>query len=425
MAHQVALTVVADIQPDEYERLSRLLESMGNGLANGSVLDFGQLSGVHFGRVLVLDEDRDLRGEVIPACLLLMTEADAPLDGHMRELATIAGEGLDELFGGCEGYPAAGGRTPEARLGFLVRRRVPEAAVYVNTIGRTRNQIEGEAALRNAIEAFLDETPERWEGVDATQVRATVQEHVRDEPSLRWALGPPERPSLRWRLANAFDLVALPLVALLLLPAAIVAAPVFILLLRLHERRDEAPHIKPTPEHARALAELEDRASHNAFTAVGLVKPGPFRRLTIVALLRGADWATRHVFPNGDLAGVKTIHFARWVFLNDKRRVIFTSNYDGSLESYMDDFIDKVAWGLNGVFSNGVGYPRTNWLVLDGARDEWHFKDHLRRHQVPTPVWYTAYPDLTAANIGNNASLRAGLSGSASEADAREWARRL
>ena len=49
---------------------------------------------------------------------------------------------------------------------------------------------------------------------------------------------------------------------------------------------------------------------------------------------------------------------------------MFASSYDGSLESYMDDFIDKVAWGLNAAFSNGVGYPKTNWLVADGATDE-------------------------------------------------------
>ena len=77
-----------------------------------------------------------------------------------------------------------------------------------------------------------------------------------------------------------------------------------------------------------------------------------------------ASYATRHVFNRANLAGVKTIHFARWVFLDDQRRLVFASNYDGSLESYMDDFIDKVAWGLNAVFSNGVGYPRTSWLVL-------------------------------------------------------------
>ena len=118
---------------------------------------------------------------------------------------------------------------------------------------------------------------------------------------------------------------------------------------------------------------------------------------------------------------MKTIHFARWVFLDGKRRMFFASNYDGSLESYMDDFIDKVAWGLNLVFSNGVGYPRARWLVFGGARDELAFKDYLRVHQVPVRVWYSAYGDLTALNIAQNERLRAGLR----DGDALEWVQAL
>jgi len=91
----------------------------------------------------------------------------------------------------------------------------------------------------------------------------------------------------------------------------------------------------------------------------------------------------------------------------------------------MDDFIDKVAWGLNAVFSNGYGYPRTNWLVRDGAKDEEAFKDYLRVHQVLTPVWYSAYPDLTAANVENNARIRSGLYGDMTSEEAAAWLRRL
>ena len=78
--------------------------------------------------------------------------------------------------------------------------------------------------------------------------------------------------------------------------------------------------------------------------------------------------------------------------MNNDRSLLFASNYDGSLESYMDDFINKVAWGLNLVFSNGMGYPTTRWLIKDGAEQEQKFKYSLRRHQLPTQVWYKAYP---------------------------------
>jgi hypothetical protein len=142
-------------------------------------------------------------------------------------------------------------------------------------------------------------------------------------------------------------------------------------------------------------------------------------------VLYAINYVTRHVFNRGNLAGVKTIHFARWVFLDGKRRVIFASNYDGGLESYMDDFIDKIAWGLNIVFSNGYGYPRARWLVDDGARDELAFKDYLRLHQVPTRVWYSAYGRLTSANIANNERIRAGLRGADGREAAERWLRAL
>ena len=73
----------------------------------------------------------------------------------------------------------------------------------------------------------------------------------------------------------------------------------------------------------------------------------------------------------------------------------------------MDDFINKVAFGLNVVFTNGVGYPRTRWLVLDGAKDEQKFKYFIRRHELPTEVWYNAHPGLTAVELERNSHIRA------------------
>jgi len=119
---------------------------------------------------------------------------------------------------------------------------------------------------------------------------------------------------------------------------------------------------------------------------------------------------------------VRTIHFARWVFIDERQRIIFLSNYDGSLESYMDDFINKVGFGLNLVFSNGIGYPRASFLVGGGSSDERKFKEYLRRHQIPTQVWYKAYPGLTAADLERNLRIRQGLEATAlAEPEAREW----
>ena len=245
------------------------------------------------------------------------------------------------------------------------------------------------------------------------------------DSALSWASRPPAPPSILFRLKETLHLVAVPLLLLILLPLIIPAFVVWLVLLRIHELNDTALDMKLDDAHVQELAALEDHVTQNQFSAIGYIKPGWFRHITVLTLLMAVDYAARHVFNKEDLAGVKTIHFARWVVLDEQRRVIFASNYDGSLESYMDDFIDKVAWGLNAVFSNGVGYPKTNWLIFNGAKDEQAFKNYIRVHQLPTQVWYSAYDYLTALNIANNARIRSGIAGDMSEAEAEEWLRLL
>jgi len=419
--HQVALTLAAHVRLGEAEALGQLLETMGNGLANGSVVDVAALDGVHFARFVLLEETADLRGEPLPATLLYMVDLDVPREQHLGELVDLAGEGVDRLFGHCEGYPEA--PTREQRLDYLRRHRIKEQAFYVNTVGRTARQIGREAELRDRIEAFLDSRDD-LRGRDPAEVRKAVREHVESDSSLKWALRPPAGLDLRFRLRELAHMIGMPLLVLLLSPLVLLALPFFAIVLRIRERRDPAPHVKPPPELVQELAALEDHVAINPFSAIGFVKLGWFRRLTLRTVLVAIDYVTRHVFNRENLAGVKSIHFARWVALDDWRRVIFTSNYDGSLESYMDDFIDKIWWGLNIVFSNGYGYPRARWLLFDGAKDELAFKDYIRLHMAPTRAWYAPYGRLTNANIANNAKIRAGLRGTGAD-DAKRWVEAL
>jgi hypothetical protein len=421
MPYQRSLTIVAPVREGAERDVESLLATMGDGVANGSVIDFGALDDVHFARLMMVPADTGQSGERLPANVILLSDVDVPVEAHLEQLVEAAGAGIDQVFGHCESYPE-GEPSGRERLDYLRGHVAPEAARYVNTSGRTVRQIRQEAELRDAVDAFLDDHPGRgWDGRDPEGVRRAVREFVAQDPELAWALEPAERPSLAARAREKAHLVAVPLLTLPLVPILLVAAPFYALLLRLHEKRDESPHVQPDEERVHRLAALEDHVVQNPFTAVGQVKPSRFRRLTLVAILFYLDYAARHFFNRGDLSGVKTIHFARWVFIDGKRRMFFASNYDGSIESYMDDFIDKVAWGLNVVFSNGVGYPRTSWLVRGGAWDELAFKDYLRVHQVPTGVWYSAYDRLTAHEIQQNERIRAGLRGG----DARKWVQSL
>ena len=114
---------------------------------------------------------------------------------------------------------------------------------------------------------------------------------------------------------------------------------------------------------------LEDHDVTNQFSAMGDAQARLVPPLTLDLRAAGSCSTTPRATSTRTaiLARVQTIHFARWVLLDDKQRLLFASNYDGSLESYMDDFINKVALGINVVFSNGVGFPRTR-LAAPGRR---------------------------------------------------------
>ena len=425
MSHQVALTIIARIKPRETGNIKQLLKGMSNDAAQNDVIPFGKFSTIHFARFVLLDESIDLHGAVIPAALAFMVECDAPLHRLLLELVDMSGAGLDKIYSHCEGYPVDDAITSAQRLAYLRAHMVKAQAFYVNTVGRMVQQIRQKSQLRNAIQSFLDSAQQDWSSHSALEVRAKILAYIRSERVLNWASTPPAQPGSVFRLKETLHMVGMPLLLLALLPVLILVLPIWLLLLRIHELSDAAPAIKPDDAHIRELENLEDFVAQNQFSAIGYVKLGWFRRLTVLGILLAANYGVRHIFNKENLAGVKTIHFARWVVIDEQRRVIFASNYDGSLESYMDDFIDKVAWGLNAVFSNGVGYPKTNWLIFDGAKDEQAFKDYIRVHQIPSQVWYSAYDNLTALNIANNAKIRAGLYRHMSEAVAEEWLRLL
>jgi hypothetical protein len=340
-------------------------------------------------------------------------------------MVRLAGERLDQLFDRCEGYPEPARRDNRSRYRYLRDHDRPAAAFYVNTTGRSVRQVREEAKLRDAIERFLDASGCEWGRMSATEARRAIVEFVGRCDDLAWAREPePPRP-IRERLDDAVNFATGIGLVTLAAPFLALASPALAFMLRRRERTDPAPRLIPTDAHRELLASVEDIHPQNQFTAAGQLKPGRFRRYTAAGVLWAVNFGIRHFYNRGVLSGVRTIHFARWVFFDDHRRLLFASNYDGSLENYMDDFIDKVAWGLNAVFSNGNDYPRTSWLVLDGARDELAFKSYIRTRQLPTPVWYSAYPDLTTVNIENNAAIRAGLSGSMDEAAAAAWLRRF
>ncbi|OUL98030.1 hypothetical protein [Variovorax sp. JS1663] len=432
MTPQSHFVVVAAIAPGREAGLRKLLDGMNQkpGLADraNAVLPFGDFPRLHFARLAVLGdatmgnlEEFGLPRPRLPTYLVFMGDCDGPADALLAEMVQHAGQGMRRIFSHCRGLDVR-----DDLLDWLLDHDRPVAAPYVNRIGRTVQQIREESALQQALAARVPRGM-RDAAVDPLALRRDLLNFVRTEQAAgRLLLTPPAPTPRGWWIGNALHALALPAAALLLSPLVVLSLPVVLWLLRRHETRDPEYCPRPDPEAVREMQELEDHDLSNSFTALGAVKPGWFRRMLVQVLLWLIAWACRHVFGRGHLARVRTIHFAHWVFLDNKTRVLFASNYDGSHEAYMDDFINKVAWGLNLVFSNGFGWPRTAWLIHQGARRELPFKYYQRGHQLPTQVWYKAYPGLTLSDLERNRRIREGFDRvGMSDAEALAWLRLL
>lgn len=192
------------------------------------------------------------------------------------------------------------------------------------------------------------------------------------------------------------------------------------------EASDVPRDVEQSIEHSQDILQRENAPGYvqNHMFAVSRLKPGRFRNLLLRFVYRGIE-ALAGSFRPGHLADIGTIHFARWVKLPGTNRLLFFSNYDGSWESYLEDFITKAHQGLTAVWSNTKDFPRTKLLINDGATDGARFKRWARRQQRPTQFWYSAYPDLTAQRIRTNAHVRAGIASTRSESAAKAWIERF
>jgi hypothetical protein len=315
MPHQVALTVWARIVPGLTDDLDGLLRSEGAAL-----LPFDRLAGVHFARLLIVDD-----GEREPGLLLTM-DVDAPLERRLRDLVDLGAEGLDRVFCHCEGYPPPDSLVPASRLSYLRARLVDVTVFYAHVVGRSLDQVQQESRLRAAIEDHLDRTEADWPGRDAREVRQAIRSFVEGEPSLRWALAAPPAPEPGFRWRERLHMVAVPLALVLLLPLLVPAVLVWLAWLRFHEMRDPAPDVALDPRRLDELRDREDYGPQNQISTLSPIKPGAFWHLTAwVFLAVVANYISRHVFTRGSLSGLRTVHFARFLVLGRPRRVLFTS----------------------------------------------------------------------------------------------------
>lgn len=224
----------------------------------------------------------------------------------------------------------------------------------------------------------------------------------------------------------AAKIVLTPIVALIA-TALIVAALVtlFLLAVRRTEQRDTSFEARASLDKMYDILRSEDLPGYaqNHVFATAMLKPGMFRTFLHAFGLWAAKMAVTHRFRPGMINGMGTIHYARWYKIPGTRRAVFYSNFDGSWESYLEDFIARVSWGQSAAWSNWEGFPETEFLFLKGAQDSDQFKNYTRTVMRVSPFWYSRFPELSSEQIRKNGMIHLGAGLAQTSTEAEEWLR--
>ena len=188
--------------------------------------------------------------------------------------------------------------------------------------------------------------------------------------------------------------------------------------------RNKQRYDNPYTDVTDKLFHNESKVVQNHMISIQRLIPENFRRnFTLPLMLQAIGGILgKQRFRPGFLANVGTVHSARWIHLPDTDNYVFVSNYDGSFESYLEDFSKMAIEGTNLAWSNCLGFPKIRGVFKGGVQDSDRFKRFARRSMQPTPFWYSAVSDKSAEQIRRNALIRDGLTrDSLSASQAQAW----
>lgn len=420
MTKQRPLILLTPVRPDRINALNELLSKIKTAMQAGTESEFKKLKTIHYARWVILDREsfRDEPAIPVSTRLIFSSNYDGNEDDHLNDFVTTLEKYIDQVYACCEGYPEAGALNTESRKNYLKQWRITTSAFYVGAPGRSLQQIEQENTLRNFIWNYV--TKNKWDGKSAREIHHAIRNEVDSRPEFAWSKQKIRVPGIKW-----LPLIGYGFLILAVLPFMIL----WILYIFLfHELRDK---YKPTTlsqipdELVNKLEKDEDLFPQNQFTQIVVMKPGIVRQTNFRIWMLRTKVLASYMFVKGKLLNIPTIHFARWVLFDNKKHVLFFSNFDGSWQQYLGDFIDQSGWGLSGIFSNTVNFPTTRFMVTGGAYDEEHFLAWSRSTQIPTNVWYCAYPNLSIKNIINNTRIRNELRDNLSEKNAQLFLKRI
>ncbi len=414
MTRQNPVSLQIPVLADQIEAVTALLNRGENPSQGGGFFPLDKIPSVHFARWIVIPATKN-----IEASLVYAANIDGSPEKHLEDIVDNLAEDLDQILTYCKGYPSGDELTRETRLVYVKKHLLFTQGFYTGAPNRSVQQIKNEARLYKAVKGFVKENKGKW--TTAKEASTSIKEFLANDPQWDWARKPYSLPKV-----NYVKLILLVLLLLLLLPLLLV----FVVLIHFFYELRAKPFGKTQNQipsaHLTALKNQEDIIYQNQLSQVFELKGG-LRKLGLKFFLWATSYGARHIFVKGQLMGTPTIHFARWVIIDGGKRFVFFSNFDGSFDEYLGDFVDNNGWGLNLIYGAAKGYPRTFFMVGRGSYRIAEFMGWGRLTQVPTPIWYSAYPWDGLQQIVDRSKLRTELfnSGELTDAKTKEMLRRI
>lgn len=204
--------------------------------------------------------------------------------------------------------------------------------------------------------------------------------------------------------------------------ATVIGTVVTVLELRRQENANAPVDREQDAAIVASIMRHETVAAQNLFFAVSQVRAGLLTRIGLRVALFSVGAAHFFCRP-GFLGSNSMIHFARWLLLPGTNQLVFLSNYDGTWQGYVGDFVTNTAGakGVTAIWSNCMGFPRSRDLFDDGAADRDRLVRWARCQQREVCFWYSGYPTVTTDQVRRHAAIRQGIALAASAQDAEDW----
>lgn len=130
------------------------------------------------------------------------------------------------------------------------------------------------------------------------------------------------------------------------------------------------------------------------FTLICKLKPGGAGRMREL-FKKGFDEERRKLTDR-----IGTVHDLRFVIFDNDSRMIFASTFDGTWDTYIDDFGTRIPDEIDLLFHECEGYPGIHSPEI---------KDWIVSQQVSATAFYSAYPEASVRDVWKSLKTKKAL----------------